>query len=281
MKMAKKIMLLGHTGKMGTALMEVFANGYTVVGLNSKDFNAIEPESVRDALKKHKPDILINTAAFLGIDPCEKEPERAFRMNALYPKSLSELSAEMGLLLVHFSTDAVFNDSKGDFYTEEDIPSPLNVYGATKYAGDCFIQAIAGHFYILRVSVLFGKTPKDNQFVEKMLQKVREGKKTIKVSGDIISSPTYSKDVAVEIKRIVEASMPYGTYHMANEGKASLYELIKEITETLGLEVKIEKASYKDFPYIGIKNTNTPLRSVKINPLRPWKEAVREYCKEI
>ncbi|MDP2168194.1 MAG: NAD(P)-dependent oxidoreductase [Thermodesulfovibrionales bacterium] len=279
--MAKKILLLGHTGKMGTAIKEVFADGYTVTGLSSKDFDAMNFEDVQDTISRHSPDILINTAAFLGIDPCEKEPERAFRMNALYPKALSELSNKMGFLLVHFSTDAVFNDSKGDFCTEGDTPCPLNVYGATKYAGDCFIQALAGRFYIFRVSVLFGKTPKDNQFVEKMLQKAREGQKTLRISGDIISSPTYSKDVAAEVKRIVEAPMPHGVYHIANEGKASLYELMKEITETLGLDVKVEKASYRDFPYVGIKNTNTPLKSIKINALRPWKEAVREYCREI
>lgn len=279
--MSKTLLLLGCTGKVGTAVSSVFGDGYSISELCSRDFDANELDTVKDVIGKHNPDIVINTAAFLGIDPCEKEPEKAFRMNALYPKALGELSREMGFLLVHFSTDAVFDGAKRDFYTERDIPVPLNVYGATKYCGDCFVQATAERYYILRVSVLFGKTPKNNQFIEKMLKKANEGQKVLKIADDIVSSPTYSKDAALEAKRIIEGQMPFGLYHLANEGKASLYELQKAVVEAIGLDVKVEKASYKDFPYIGIKNTYTPLRSEKIPPLRPWEEAVKEYCKEV
>jgi len=276
--MAKKVLLLGSTGKMGTALREVFASGYSVIGKNSKDFDALNISQVRGLIEEIKPDILINTVALLGIDPCEKEPEKALRLNTLYPKFLAELSKEKSFLLVHFSTDAVFNDEKGDFYSESDRPCPLNIYGFTKYGGDCFVQAIAQHYYIFRISLLFGETNKDTQFVEKMLQKVREGQNFLRVSDDIFSSPTYSKDVAKEIKRIIEADYPFGIYHIANEGKASLCELMQEIIKNLGLSVKVEKASYKDFPHSGRKNTCTPLKSEKISLLRPWRDAVKEYC---
>lgn len=279
--MNKKILLLGCSGKMGVALGRAFENGYSIAGLNSRDLDVSDFGAVREAIRRHAPDIVINTVAYLGIDPCEKEPERAFRLNSLYPKVLAELSNEFGFLLVHFSTDAVFNDAKMDYYIESDVPSPLNVYGATKYGGDCFIQAIAGRHYIFRVSVLFGSTPKDTQFVEKMLKMAREGRKVLRISGDIISSPTYSRDAAREVKRVIEAEMPYGLYHVANEGKASLYEFMKEVVNKARLDVGIEEASYKDFPYIGIKNTCTPLKSIKIECLRPWREAVKEYCEEV
>ena len=84
--------------------------------------------------------------------------------------------------------------------------------------------------------------------------------------------------MADEVRRIIESSSSFGTYHIANDGKTSLYELIKEIIGNLGLRVKIEKASFRDFPYVGVKNTNTPLRSAKIKSLRPWREAVKAYC---
>lgn len=279
--MSKRILLLGSTGKMGLALRHIFRDDYLIIGKNSRDFDALNFEQVRTIIGESSPDIVINTVAFLGIDPCEKEPERAFRLNTLYPKFLAELSNSNGFLLIHFSTDAVFSDEKGDFYTEKDCPRPLNLYGFTKYGGDCFIQAITKRYYLFRIPVLFGEATKNNQFVEKMLQKIHEGQKVLKISGDIISSPTYSRDVAREVWRIMDASYQFGLYHIANEGKASLYDLMKEITENLNLDVEVEAASYKEFPFLGIKNTFTPIKSEKVSPLRHWKEAVKGYCNNI
>jgi len=263
---------------MGVALGNVFKDGYCVVCKNSSDFDAFDFKQVQSVIDENSPDIVMNTVAFLGIDPCEKEPEKAFKLNTLYPKLLAELSAIKGFLLVHFSTDAVFNDEKKDFYTEEDCPQPLNIYGLTKYGGDCFIQAIGKRYYIFRVSVLFGETTKKTQFVEKMLLRIEQGHKVLRISDDIILTPTYNEDIAGEIKRILEGGFPVGLYHVANEGKASLCDLMQEIIRNLKLEVKVEKASYKDFPFVGIKNTFTPIKSIKINPLRHWKKAVEEYC---
>lgn len=276
----KRILLLGHTGKMGIALENIFKNTYLIIGKSSVDFDAFDFAQVKNLIEEVNPDIVINAVAFLGIDPCELEPEKAFRLNTLYPKMLAELSNQKRYLLIHFSTDAVFNDIKQDYYIEHDIPHPLNIYGFTKYGGDCFIQTIAKRYYIFRTSVLFGETLKKTQFVEKMLQ-LGEKKKALRISDDIIVSPTYSKDVAKEIKKILESSLSFGLYHIANEGKASLYELIKEIIDGLNLDIKVGRCSYKDFPFIGRKNTHTPIKSEKVNSLRPWKDAISEWCDHI
>ncbi len=263
---------------MGTALNEILSPVYTVVGKNSKDFDAFDFQQARQLIEQVSPDIVINTVSFVGVDACEKEPQKAYQLNTLFPKFLAELSNEKKFLLIHFSTDAVFHDRGEGFYTEDDCARPVNTYGFTKYGGDCFVEALAKAWYIIRISVLFGESPKHAQFVEKMLQKIREGAGLLRISGDIIASPTYNLDVAREIKRIIEAGTPPGLYHVVNEGRASLYELMREITALLQLDVKIEKASYKDFPSIGRKNTCTPIRSNKLKPLRPWQEAIREYC---
>lgn len=276
--MGKKILILGHTGKMGVALRNVFEEEYSVIGKNTRDFDALDFEQVHNLIGGNSPDIVINTVAFMGIDPCEKDPEKAFKLNTIYPKFLAELSNEIGFLLLHFSTDSVFNDKKRDFYTEKDSPKPKNLYGLTKYGGDCFVQAIAKQFYLFRVSLLFGETTKNTQFVEKILQQVKEGHKRLRIADDIVFSPTYSKDVALEVRRIIEAPFPFGLYHIANEGKSSLYDLIIEIFDNLDLEIDVERASYMDFPFLGIKNIFTPLKSEKIDCLRPWKQAVKEYC---
>ncbi len=279
--MGRKILLLGNTGKMGFALEDVLGKDYDLITKNSADFDAFDLEQIPRLIRDNKPDIVINAAAFLGIDPCEEYPEKAFRLNALYPKLLAELSNTHRFLLVHFSTDAVFDSKKRDFYGEKDCPRPINMYGLTKYAGDRFVQVISRNYYLLRISLLFGETNKKTQFVEKMLQKAKEGERILRVSDDIVVSPTYSRDVAEEAKRILEASLPFGLYHIANSKEGSLYDLIKEIADNLHLDVKVEKASYRDFPHLGAKNTYTPLRSEKIEALRPWKESVGTYCHRI
>lgn len=277
----KKILLLGDTGKMGIALKDVFENGYSIIGKNTNDFDAIKFEEVGKLIEESRPDIVINAVAFTGIDACEKDSEKAFCLNTLYPKFLAEFSNTKKFLLVHFSTDAVFNDKKKDFYVEGDYPVPINIYGFTKYGGDCFIQNIAESYYIFRTSILFGMAVKNTQFVEKLLQKIKEGHNVLKIADDIIASPTYSKDVAREIRRILESNYEFGLYHIVNKGKASLYDLMQQIIKNLKLDVVLERVSYKDFPFLGRKNTYTPLKSEKLAHLRSWKESVGEYCSKI
>lgn len=276
--MLPKILLLGSTGKMGTALREVFSVGYTVVGTSRASFDATDFLHLRKLMDEHEPDIVINTIAFLGIDACEREPEKAFQVNTLYPKYLAELSNENGFLLFHFSTDAVFNDDKQDFHLESDPVSPLNVYGLSKYGGDCFIKAIAGRYYIIRVSLLFGQSTSGSQFVEKMLTRIRQGAVVLEIADDIVLSPSYTLDVALEVKRLLEGSLPYGLYHVANQGKASLFEFMTDLVGWLHPDVCIERVSSRAFPTLGIKNSFTPLASEKLPPLRPWGEAVKAYC---
>ncbi|MFC1754809.1 SDR family oxidoreductase [Thermoproteota archaeon] len=274
--MAKKVILFGHTGKMGIALNEIFKIDYEVIGKNTKDFDAADFTEVRNIIEEEKPDIVINTVAFMNADLCEKDPDRAFRLNTLFPKLLAELSNKFNFSLAHFSSAAVFNNEKKEPYVESDTPKPINVYGMTKYGGDCMVEAIAGRYYIFRLPILFGRSKK-NQFVEKMLHKIKMGETVLRIADDITDSPSYSKDIAEEVKRILEDSLPFGLYHIANKGSATLFDLISEIVMNLELEIKVEKASHMDFPSISIKNTHAAITSERIRPLRPWQEAVRDY----
>lgn len=276
--MSGTILLLGHTGKMGTALQRALAGDYTVIGRNSRDFDATDQDQVRRMVGECAPDIVVNCVAMLGIDPCEQDPARAFALNGLYPRLLAQLSAERGFTLVHFSTDAVFSDSTGRRCLESDTPSPLNVYGMTKYCGDCFVMNGAPRHYIFRVPVLFGPSSNNTQFVEKMLQRVEQGATLIRVSDDIVSSPTLSLDAAFRVKTLLAEGAEFGLYHLANDGAVSLYRFMREVAARLGLAVTVQPASYRDFPFIGRKNLYTPLGSEKTGLLRPWQDAVQEYC---
>lgn len=278
--MGKRILLLGHTGKMGCALMRALSADNDLVGLNSSDFDAADFTAVEETIAGVSPQIIINTVAFQGIDRCEREPETAFRINTLFPGHLARICEERQLTLVHFSTDAVFADSHEGWCTEYDIPAPLNMYGVTKYGGDCLVSSGCRSHYICRIPLLFGESRRDGQFVEKMLVSLRSGGK-IRVAADIVSSPSYSSDIAVRIRTLLQDAAGFGTYHLANEGRASLYELMVEIAGRLAPEAMVEKGSYQDFPHVGRKNLCTPLRSARIAGLRPWREAVGEYCRTL
>jgi dTDP-4-dehydrorhamnose reductase len=276
----KRVLLLGHTGKMGQALTRVLADGFQLVGANSRDYDARDPEQVRTVLRRHRPDVVINTAAFLGIDPCARDPLAAIALNTAYPRQLAHLANEQEFLLVHFSTDAVFPDRGEGLFVESDFPDPVNLYGATKLAGDWAVADVARRHYIARISVLFGPGGHGGQFVEKMLARAREGQ-DLRVADDIVASPCYSLDVAARVREMLEELPPYGLYHVANQGRASLYELMRTVVAGLGLEVEVTPASYRDFPAVDRKNTCTPLGTIKAGPLRPWQQAVDAYCAEI
>lgn len=275
--MKRTLLLLGGTGKMGTALRKVLSVDYTLISKSSQDFDAGNQDQVKDLLNEVKPDIVINAVAMMGIDACEREPARAFLLNTLYPKWLAQHADRLGYLLVHFSTSSVFDGRKNGMYNEEDIPSPLNVYGVTKLGGDALIQAYAEQFYIFRIAMTFGLSLRGDQFTERMLEHARTGK-PLRVADDVYDSPSYSMDIAREIQRILEQERPFDLYHICNRGRASLYELVCHLTRAAGLDVPIERASYKEFPHLGIKNTNTPLTTVRLNPLRSWQRAADHFA---
>lgn len=278
----KKILLLGYTGKVGTAIMESFqSDDYLLVGLNSKDFDARDINSIRKYIQSEKPDIVINCVAKLGMNPCEDNPMEAFTMNSLYPRELAKLSNEFDFLLVHFSTDAMLDNSEG--YIDESVcPKPMNAYGLTKFGGDCFIEHTAKRYYIIRISLLFGeviKAFKDNtQFVENIFYRLENGETKLRIADDVVFSPTYSLDVARKLREIIENEYDYGIYHVVNEGEVSLYDFTKAFIDELYPNVSIERTKIKEFYSEVKRNTYYPMTSKKIGAMRPWNEAIKEYC---
>ena len=276
----KRVLLLGDTGKLGQSLITTLPADIELIRHNSRTFDAGDFDQVRQIISESCPDVVFNTVAFMGIDACEKEPEKAFRINTLLPKLLAEKSRESRFTLIHFSTESVFDDTSPDqCYSEKDAASPINVYGMSKYGGDCFVKALATDYYIFRIALLFGPSGQARQFVERMVANIRAGATMIRVADDIFITPSYSVDVASKAVQLLEEGAPYGLYHLTNSGTTTLYTLLKEIITTLGLEVTLEKGSHNDFPSLGRKNSCTPLRSGKIAPLRTWQESVADYCR--
>jgi dTDP-4-dehydrorhamnose reductase len=275
--MSRKVLLFGRTGKLGTALARAF-DGWQVTGLGSRDLDVRDFAAVDRTVAAAEPEIIVNAAAFLGVDPCEKEPAAAARVNTLFPRRLARLAMARGAMLVHFSTETVFSGAKGDFYGEDDEPDPINVYGFTKFASELAIRDATPHYYVFRLPVLFGPSPRRNQLVERMIDKVRAGETTLRLADDIVTSPTYSLDAAETVRRIIEKQRPFGLYHLANTGRASLFDLMTEAIRLLRLPARVERASWRDFPSLAAKNTVTPLRQDRLPPMRPWQEALAAFC---
>ena len=277
--MAKKVLLLGYTGKLGRALHKALAEEFEVTAKNSADFDAMDFASADRLIDAAKPDIIVNPVAYLGIDACEQNPYPTSVINTLFPQHLSRRCAETGATMVQFSTESVFSGKLKRPVTEDDIPDPINNYGFTKYMSEVVVKdALAAH-YIFRLPVLFGENPRRNQFVEKMLDLARAGK-NLKIADDIITAPSYAKDIAERIATMLKEEAPFGRYHLANEGQGTLYDLMTEVAGCLGISSEIKQASLNDFPGIGNKNTVTPLKMTKAEPLRSWKDAVAAYCQE-
>ena len=169
-----KVVVIGATGQLGSDLVKVFED---VIPLTHRDIEVTDLSSC-EILKELKPDVVINTAAYHKTDECEENPEKSFLVNSVGARNIALICKEIGAIDVYISTDYVFDGSKGESYTEEDVPDPINVYGVSKYAGEILTRNICDRYYIVRVASLFGiagASGKGGNFVETMIKKGKSG----------------------------------------------------------------------------------------------------------
>ena len=234
-----KTLLLGARGQLGTDIRATWpSEDRRTASSRSPATISTSPTATPCSLTiaGHRPDLVLNTTAFHNVDVCEDEPARAFAVNAIAPKHLADACAEHGAALMHLSTDYVFSGRAGRPYTETDAPDPVNVYGASKAAGEQIIRQRLDRHYIVRGSGLFGvagAAGKGGNFVETMLRLAREGK-PIKVVDDQTLSPTYTGDLAEKLLEIARSGR-YGTYHVTGSGECSWYDFARAIFEEVGL----------------------------------------------
>ena len=216
----------------------------------------------------------------------ELSPEKAFQVNAIGALNVARVASEIDAVNVYISTDYVFDGSKGEPYTEEDVPNPINVYGLSKCAGEIFTKNYSKKHYIVRVASLYGKagaSGKGGNFVEFMIQKAKRGEE-IRVVDDQFMSPTYTKDVARTLKKFLELRPEFGVYHMVNEGFCSWYEFTKAIFEILGWDVEVKPIKSSELKRLAKRPRFSALKNKRLEELglkmRPWKEALEEYLKE-
>lgn len=281
-----KIAVIGASGMLGYDLMRTGRPDDSLVGLAHADIEITELASVRRALAAHRPDVVINAAAITKTEPCETEPEQAFRVNAVGAFHVAVAAREVGAGVVFISTDYVFDGSKPEF-SEGDLPNPLNVYGVSKLAGEILTRIGNPRHYIIRTGWLFGKnvSHKGYNFVTLMLEKAKTGSE-VRVVNDQRGSPTYTFDLATKIHELITSCAPAGIYHIVNHGSASWYEFAEKVFEFAGIRPRLvpittaESGTKIRRPAVSLL-ADTKLAGLGLASLRPWPEALRAYLDEI
>ncbi len=278
-----KVIVIGSTGQLGQDLMRIF--GEEAVGLTHQDLDVTDGVGVASALHSLRPDWVLNTAAFHRVDDCEINPTLAFAVNALGALNVARAAAAVGAGVVFFSTDYVFGDQhreRGHPYEEGDTLHPLNVYGASKEAGERLVMQANARHLVVRTAGLYGTATsrKGWTFPELMLNKARtEG--IVRVVTDQVLSPTFTEDLAHKTKELVEQDAA-GLFHLTNAGECSWFEFARGAFDLAGVDVKMEpiqttqtgrRANRPSYSAL----TTARLGEVGLSPLRPWKEALGDY----
>lgn len=275
-------LLIGANGQLGRELRQAFAD-WDVVALTHADLEVTDRVQVRKTLYAYRPGLVLNTAAYHRVDECEDFPERAFAVNALAVKDLAIVAKEIGAVLVHFSTDYVFDGRLRRPYTEDDLPCPLSVYGVSKLAGECFIRAIYDRHFVIRTSGLYGvagSSGKGGNFIETMLRLAGEGGE-IKVVADQVLTPTSAKELARKLRQVVETGA-YGIYHITNNGACSWYQFAAAVFELFGIRPSLSETTSAAYGARAIRPAysvldNQNLRRLGLDDLRDWRDALQEY----
>jgi dTDP-4-dehydrorhamnose reductase len=280
-----RVLVNGANGQLGTDLCKALQQ-LEVIPLTHKDIEIADMDSVKQALNKYKPDIIINTAAYVRVDDCEIEQDKAFLINALGARNVAVVVQELGAKLVHLSTDYVFGGEaqpRTTPYTEFDTPIPLSVYGKSKLAGGNFVRHLCQKHFIIRSSGLFGvagASGKGGNFVEIMLRLARE-RSELRVVNDQVFSPTYTKDLAQKIAQLITTEY-YGIFHITNRGSCSWYEFAKEILKLANLKTRVIPITSNEYPQKARRPRfsvldNYHLRLLGMDDMRTWQEALRNY----
>jgi len=224
----KKILVLGSTGQIGTALKKDLTKWFEVTFLSRNDLDFADIESLSAKLKDFKPDFIINSAAYTNVDQAEKFQEKAFQVNSMAVEKLSKLANSIGAVLVHYSTDYVFDGKKNTPYTETETPNPLSIYGKSKLEGEQFVEKNCSKFLILRTSGVISKN--NDNFVSK-IKKLSKTKKELSVINDQITAvnfASYISEATSEILKKIEDNTEnenrWGIYHMSGGEPGSWFD---------------------------------------------------------
>lgn len=238
-----KLLVTGASGQLGRQLQRA-AGAHAVTAVDHRALDICSLAAAREALRAHRPDVVINAAAYNQVDRAESEPDAAFAANALGPRNLALAAAEVSAAVVHVSSDYVFNGHKRTPYHEFDTPDPLSVYGQSKLAGERAVAQANPRHYVVRTAWVY--EPHGHGFAHTMCR-LAAAQREVRVVDDQFGSPTAAEDLAQGILQLVE-SQAYGTFHLAGGGApASWREFAAALFDALQLDCVAVPASSAEF----------------------------------
>lgn len=279
-----RALVLGAGGQLGAEIVdELRRRNHVTTALGRRQLDITNPAAVEAAFQEHRPQWVVNCAAYNKVDLAEKEPDIAMKVNGLAVRTLAVACQDTGATLLHFSTDHVFDGAKNEPYVEEDAPNPPSSYAVSKLAGELYARALCESLYVVRVAGVFGpagRYTRHSNFPELILRKAREGA-PLRVVDDFFATPTYAPALAARCIDLLGCA-PHGLYHIGGGTKLSWYRYALKILESAGLEADIQPTNHENYPTPARRPPQAALSNAKVeglglDPMPSLEEALRDY----
>ncbi|MCX8021294.1 MAG: dTDP-4-dehydrorhamnose reductase [Syntrophorhabdaceae bacterium] len=273
-----KILVTGGKGLLGRNIEAQIGKEHSLIFTDIEEWDITDEGQGEEFIRIHRPDAVINLAAYTDVDGCEVEVEKAWRINCEGPSKLARLCERYGVKLLHTSTDYVFDGTKDTPYKEEDEPNPLSVYGRTKLQGEVEVLKINPSALIVRLEWLYGEGGEN--FITKVVRLAKE-RGRIEVVDDQKGSPTYAPDVVLPIKKLLEKGLS-GIYHVANSGSCTWFQFAKEVFSLLKIDAEVNPITSDRLNRKAKRPSNSVYDCTKLKrdtgiSLRSWQDALRAY----
>lgn len=289
-----RILVAGSSGQVGWELLSTLAPLGTIIALDRKRMDLANPDSIRQAIRDAKPEIIVNAAGYTAVDQAESEPGLALQVNGVAPGIMAEEAKRLGAILIHYSTDYVFDGELTRPYTENDVPNPVNTYGKSKLAGERAVEAVGGSYLVLRTSWVY--SARRSNFVLTVLRLARD-RPELSMVKDQTGSPTWARALAqatadlLRSRELIPAHS--GIYHLAAAGHTSRYDfanaIIRSAKEVSGMRdgwARVEAITSDQYPLPAVRPRSLVTDRKKMKrvfdlEMAPWKDELKACIAEI
>ncbi len=288
-----RILLTGGNGQVGRALQQALPPSATIVAPDRSVLDMAKPDTIRSTVRDFRPALIINAAAYTAVDRAETEAGLAMAVNGVAPGVLAEEAQRLGAVLVHYSTDYVFDGSKSTAYTEADTPNPLSVYGKTKLAGEQAVEAAGAAHYILRTSWVYAA--EGANFMNTILRLAQE-RPELRIVDDQTGAPTWARAIAEMTLQMLDAVQgnvrpQHGLYHLTATGAVTWYGFARAILDTAqkisgAAAPKLTPITTADYPLPARRPANSRLDTARFTTIfgitpAPWQDMLEKCLQEV
>ena len=284
-----KVLVTGANGQLGRDVVNLLKKGgNSFLACAREQLDITDQLECSNVISTYDPEVVIHCAAYTAVDAAETDVDGAYQVNAIGTRNIAVAAEQIGAKLIYISTDYVFDGTSDEPYQEYDSTSPQSIYGKSKRAGEVLVQSLSSRWFIVRTSWVYGMH--GSNFVKTML-KLGQEKPKLKVVHDQKGSPTYTVDLAHFLQELMSTEK-YGVYHASNSGACTWYEFTQAIFEEAQLfpgfhiQAEVDPCATDQFPRPAPRPRNSVMEHLSIrtnglNDLRPWREGLRDFLKEI